>query len=221
MKFAIIAAALTVASTAHAESFFQMEAGLGYSRITNIGDGNWLQQNMAHSFVPSSPIATIGVTGEVWSRANWNVRYHVDYVYIGEYRASCDCVPDNNYNPRTHQAFNTQSVPRFSPFNGHGHLNGIAATVDAGYKVRGYRVALEGGLWAYNQSWNESLYSLADEWVYYHRGFHVQIGYVAGARIERGAFSLAYRYYNVRQDWTNGVPGLAADAHTLTFGYRF
>lgn len=216
---AVAAIALGCAS-AHAESFFQIEAGLGVAHVKDIGDGTWTQYGAPNNKEHLTTAAVnLGLTGELWARANWNVRYHVDYVYIGEYSSSCDCAEhDEDYDTQRHRM--KIADPALGYYAGHGHLNGIAATLEVGYTYRGYRFAVEGGMWAYRQSWNQYAQT---SW----GAFNLQspksinYSYVAGARVERGPFSVAYRYYNVKQDWSNGVPGLAGGAHTVTLNYRF
>lgn len=216
---AVAVAALFAASGARAESFFQIEAGLGSARVLDMGDGTWQQLGAPFNRVNlQSVAATFGVTGEVWRERSIDVRYHVDYVYIGEYSASCHCAEhDEDYN------LSTKTIKPGAPlgyYSGHGHLNGTAATLDAGYTYRRYRLAAEVGLWAYIQSWNQYAQT---SWGDFHLQAPraVRFAPVIGARIDHGPMSLAYRYYFVKQDWSNGVPGLASGVHSLTFNYRF
>lgn len=216
---AVAAAALFAASGAHAESFFQTEAGLGGARVVDMGDGTWQQLGAPLNRVNlQAPVATFGITGELWRRRAIDLRYHIDYVYVGEYSASCKCAEhDEDYDTKTHTV---KAGAPLGYYSGHGHLNGVAATLDAGYTYHGYRLALEAGMWAYIQTWNQYAQT---SWAEYHlqtpRSVHYT--YVVGARIDRGPMSLAYRYYDVKQDWSNGVPGLARGAHAFTFNYRF
>jgi hypothetical protein len=51
-------------------------------------------------------------------------------------------------------------------------------------------------------------YALDDEWHDLSHQTRVQFGSAVGARLERGPFSLSYRYYQIKQDWgKNGLPG--------------
>jgi hypothetical protein len=221
MKRTVIACAiLAVASTAHAESFFQVEAGLGAARVTDIGDGNWTQYGAPNNHERLKvPVANVGITGELFARNNWSVRYHADYVYVGEYASTCDCAQhDEDYDPVHHVMRNPDA--QLGYYNGHGHLNGVALTLDAGYTYRGYRFAIEGGIWAYRQSWNQYAKTSWGEWNL-QTSNAIRMSYVVGARVEHGPFSVSYRYYNVKQDWSNTVPGLAGGVHAVTVNYRF
>lgn len=221
MKRLVIAALVLAASTAaHAESFFQIEAGLGAAHVKDIGDGTWTQYGAPNNTEKlNTLVANAGITGQLWETGKWSFRYHADYVYVGEYKASCACAEhDEDYDTQAHRMKRADAPLGY--YDGHGHLNGVALTLDVGYTYSGYRFALEGGAWIYRQSWNQYAQT---SWQTYElqtsRKFHV--GYVVGARIERGPLSLSYRYYNVKQDWSNGVPGLAGGVHAMTVNYRF
>jgi hypothetical protein len=225
MKKAAIAVVLALASVgAHADSvsdYIQFEAGVGMSHITDMGDGTWIQQgardNKEHK---NSPALMAGFTGPLYQRGAMDVRWHADYVYLGTYSASVDGVPDDQYDAKAHKVVNYQGE-RFSPFNGQGHAQGVPLTLDVGYTWHGYRFGVEGGAWVYWQTWHESLYGLDDQM---HDLSHVtkpQFGYVVGASVARGDLSLSYRYYNIKQDWSTGSPGLATGSHVLMATYRF
>jgi hypothetical protein len=226
MKKAAIAAIIALASVAaHADSvsdYIQFEAGVGMSHISDMGDGTWIQQGAPNNKEKqTTPAFLIGLTGPLYTRGRFDLRWHVDYVYLGTYTASVDGVPDANYNPQTHQVHNMPQGMRYSPFNGMGHTQGIPVTLDLGYTWHGFRFAVEGGMWAYRQTWHESLYDLSNQWVHFQHDPKTQFGYVAGARIERGNFALSYRYYQIKADWSKGTPGLATGSHVLMATYRF
>jgi hypothetical protein len=226
MKHAVIAAALAMASFAvHADSitdYIQFEAGIGASHVADMGDGTWIQQGAPNNKEKqNTPAFMAGFTGPIVQRGAFDLRWHLNYVYIGTYTASVDGVPDTNYNPHTHQVHDFVNT-RYSPFNGQGHTQGVPFTLDAGYTYRGFRFGVEGGVWAYAQSWHESLYDLGNNWDHFTRKAKIQFGYVVGANVSRGPFSVSYRYYQIRPDWSgNGTPGLATGAHVLMGTYRF
>lgn len=218
-KHLAIAALSTLALTAHAESFFQVEAGLGGAKVQDIGDGTWQQWGAPFNKVNlQSPVVSLGFTGQVWQRNRWDLRYHVNYVYVGEYSASCHCAEhDEDYDLPAHKL---KANATLGYYNGHGHLNGVALTLEPGYTYSGYRFAVEGGLWAYQQTWNQYAQTSFGSWNL-QTPKTIHIGYVAGARIERGNFSVSYRYYQVKQDWSTGIPGLAGGVHAFATNYRF
>ncbi|CAH2911476.1 MAG: hypothetical protein CPSOU_1997 [uncultured Paraburkholderia sp.] len=208
------------AASAHAEqSWFQFEAGIGATHIKDMGDGTWIQEGARSNHEnKNSPALMAGFTGQLYASGNWDVRYHADYVYIGKFSASVDGVPDE-YDPVKHKIVDYKGE-RFSPFDGQGHVQGVPLTLDVGYTYRGWRVAAEAGAWVYWQTWHESLYDLSGQWCDLSHKTHAQVGYVVGARVERGPMSLSYRYYSIKQSW-NPYPGLATGAHVLMATYRF
>lgn len=208
---------LLVPLTAHA-SWFDFEAGLGVSYTKDMGDGVWYQQALPHAERVTTPAITLGLTGKVYDSARYDVRWHADYVYLGTYSASCECVPDANYNAQTHQTVG--DLPRLSPFNGQGHTQGVALTLEPGYTYHGIRYAVEAGPFVFWQTWHESLYDLGGHWDDLSHKTVAQLGYVVGASVSRGPWSLSYRYYAQPQKW-NPYPGLATGAHTLTVKYRW
>lgn len=226
MKLAAIATAVAIlaaAPLAHAESFFQIEAGIGAAQIADMGDGTWIQQGAPNNREQkTTPAFLIGLTGPVYVRGAFDLRWHADYAYIGEFSASVDGVPDEYYDAVHHQVLPAwhETGARYSPFSGHGHLQGVPLTLDAGYTVNGWRIGAEAGPWIYWQTWHESLYALDNEWHDLSHKTRVQVGYVLGASVSRGNFGVAYRYYNVGQSW-NPYPGLATGAHVLMMQYRF
>lgn len=218
MKHIMIALALLTSLPAHAESFFQVEAGIGASHVSDMGDGIWIQQGAPNNREQqTTPAFLVGITGQVYQHGGFDVRYHLDYVYIGNYSASVDGVPDAQYNPVTHVVHDMPAGEAYTHFNGFGHAQGIPLTLELGYTYRGFRVAVEGGYWAYEQAWHESM-----DATQFNRSPKTQFAYVVGARIERGNFGLSYRYYAIRPDWSgNECPGLATGAHVLMATYRF
>lgn len=207
------------AASAHAQSFFEIEAGIGFGVAKDMGNGTWIQDGLPDNHEKLTfPAVEIGFTGTTWASGPWDVRYHLDYAYLGEQSASVDGVPDDQYNPRTEQIVNMPAGERLSPFNGHGHVQGIPLTLDFGYTYRDWRLGVEAGPWVYWQTWHESLYDLGNNWDNLSHRTVAQVGYVVGASVERGPLSLSYRYYSVSQRW-NPYPGLVTGAHVLMLKY--
>lgn len=224
MKNALLLIAL-LPSIAQAESWFQFEAGLGVSRIADMGDGVWIQQGAPDNKErKTTPALLAGVTGSVIERGRWDLRWHADYVYLGEFSASVDGVPDQYYDPAHHVVLPTwkQSGLAYSPFSGHGHIQGVPVTLDAGYAVNGWRIGLEAGGWAYWQTWHESLegFGKSTDWHDLSHKTQMQFSYVVGASVSRKDFSVSYRYYKTTGGG-NPYPGLATGAHVLMMQYRF
>ena len=150
------------AAAAHADSvsdYIQFEAGLGFGVAKDMGNGTWVQAGLPDNHEKLTfPAVEADFTGTLWA-CQQDVRYHISYVYLGEQSASVDGVPDNQYNTQTH-AVTMPAGERLSPFNGHGHIQGLPLTLDVGYTYRGWRLGAEAGAWVYWQT-AESLYDLA------------------------------------------------------------
>lgn len=223
-KTAFAVAVALVAVSAHAEDWVpHLQVGAGYSWSKGMGDGTWIQEGAPNNKEQLDTKAfVVGLTGRIYTNGPWSVDYHLDYVYYGSQSASVDGVPDNQYNGQTHHIVGYQGE-RYSPFNGQGHVQGIPLTLDVGYTYKGYRASLEGGVWEYWNTWHESLYDLAGNWDNLSRITRPQTGFVAGARIEKGPFSVSYRYYQVKQDWSKASrsPGLVSGTSMVTLQYEF
>jgi hypothetical protein len=210
----LLALLLVLPLTANAGTWFEFEAGIGASHSKDMGDGTWIQYSpqTPHSEQLASPAYLAGFTGDYG-----NFQWHADYIYFGQVRAACLCVPDANYNPKTH----TADEKGYIPFNGFGHTQGAALTVGYGFTWRGFRFGAEAGPWAYLATWHVTHNDPAQPGQYSlgHRTV-AQLGYVIGARIERGSFSLSYRYYSASQRW-NPYPGLVTGTHILMIEKRF
>lgn len=216
MKALLLATVLALPSFVHAQSV-HLETGAGWAWSKDMGDGTWYQQDVPHSEKLSTRAYLIGLSGDLYGRGAIDLRAHLDYVYFGSQRASCVCVPDTQYNPQTHKA----AVSGYIPFNGSGHVQGVAATLDIGYTAYGLRFGLEGGPWVFWNTWHVSRVDpaypgnndLSHDTV-------AQLGWIAGASIESGRTSFSYRYYAMPQKW-NPYPGLATGTHMLMLVHRF
>jgi hypothetical protein len=218
MKLIALAAAMVMATTAHAESFFQVEAGLGAAYGQTLNDGVWYQQgNTSSQLHNKTPAYMVGITGESYRDARTSARYHFDYVYFGSQSASCMCVPDDAYDPKAH-VITDQSAPR-TAFSGGGHVQGIAATLDVGYDFGSWRVGVEGGPWVFWETWHQTAEISGLSVDASHRTVP-QLSWVAGANVSRGNFTLSYRYYNLPQRW-NPNPALLRAAHVLMMTYHY
>jgi hypothetical protein len=212
-----------ITKCAHADSisdYIQFRAGVGVSQIRDMGDGIWIQEGAPHNHEQTrAPAFMAGFTGPIYQHGAFDVRWNLDYVYMGGFSAGVDGVPDENYNPQTHKVVGYTN-PVYSVFNGQGHLQGVPVTLDVGYTWHGLRFAAEAGAWAYWQTWHESLLSyMVEEHDLSHKTV-MQIGYVVGASVSRGPLSLSYRYYQT-SGHGNPYPGIATNVQTLMMTYRF
>jgi hypothetical protein len=210
-------AMLAAMPRANAESFFQVEAGLGVAHAQTLSDGVWYQQgSVGDKLHVTTPAYMAGFTGTAYQHAAYDVRWHLDYVYIGQQSASCDCVADSDYDAAHHEVLSYASA---QPFNGFGHVQGIAATLDAGYTYHGYRLGVEAGPWLFWETWHEVTQAPEGTIVANHKP-DAQVSWVAGVNVSRGPLAVSYRYYNMPQKW-NPYPGLIRAAHVVMLTYRY
>jgi len=214
MKTLALVFMLCFAMCARAESFFDVEVGLGGAISRDMGDGIWIQKNgVPHSETLGTPALLLGVSVPVYRSATFDIRGRLDYVWLGQQKAACLCVSDADY------AAHNYNAPRGS-FNGFGHVQGFALTIEPGYTWHGYRLSAEVGPWVNWSTWHESVVESYGLQVNANHHTTPEIGYVVGAGIERGTLSLHYRYYSVRQAW-NPYPGLQTGVHMLTLQKLF
>lgn len=217
------AASLMLSAPAHAapfESFFQIDLALGGAYTRDMGDGVWKQEGAPDNKEQiKSPAVYVGVSVPVYARGDWDWRANLGYTYIGEFSASVNGVPDEDYNPYTHKVSPTYTGP-LSPFSGHGHVQGVSLTLETGYTVNGWRFDVEAGPWVYWQTWHESLYGLDNQWHDLSHKTVPQVGWVAGVGVSKGNFGVVARYYNVNQKW-NSYPGLSRGEIAVMARYRF
>lgn len=216
-KFLITAVLLGASVVAHADSWFQIEAGIGAQKSSDMGDGIWLQQGVPYGEHMSGTAYMIGATGEVLRHESLDVRYHADYLYFGGMSADCTCVPDANYNAVKH----VSNEPGYIPFNGGGHTQGLALTIEPGYTWHGIRFGVEAGPWISWSTWHETQISL--QYPQLDQLSHktaMQVSLVAGASVSYKNFALSYRHFWERAQW-NPNPGMVTGTDMLMVSYRF
>lgn len=226
MKKGILVGALVAAGVlactrqAHAESFFQIEAGSGLAIGQTLNDGVWYQQGNPQSHLRNlTPAYLLGVTGEMYRLDKVDFRYHIDYVYMGSQSASCQCVSDDDYNAKTNKII-TPGAPT-TGFSGGGHIQGIAATLDVGYNYGPWRFGAEGGPWIFWETWHEAAQTgPTGPWMNVPHKTVAQLSYTAGLNVSYKNSTLSYRYYNLPQKW-NPYPALLRATHMVAFTYRF
>jgi hypothetical protein len=199
---------------AHA-SWFDFEAGIGVSQSKGMGDGVWVQQGAPGNREQlRSPAYLAGITGDLTDHLAW----HADYVYFGGLSASVDGVPDANYDPHAHRMIG--NLPRYSPFNGQGHTQGVMLTLEPHTALHGVRFGAEAGPFLYWATWHESLYALDNQWHDLSHKTVPQLGAVAGVSVGANGWKVAYRYFYQKQKW-NPYPGMVTGTHMLTFEKRW
>lgn len=222
MKILIVAAVLSFSIPAYSESFFQAEVGVGAQHSQDMGDGTWIQQGLpSNRERTSGPAYMVGVTGTVFERSHWSLGYHLDYVYFGGLSASVDGVGDNFYDPHAHKVTGDAPPNARAQFNGQGHTQGIQFLLAPGYSINGYKLSVEGGPWLYWATWHDTAVNDGThESTNLSHKTHMQVGWVAGASVNRGPWSISYRHYFQRQMW-NTTPGIVTGTDMISISYKF
>jgi hypothetical protein len=197
---------------AHA-SWFDYEAGIGVARSADMGDGTWYQEGASHHEDLTTPGFLAGLTGDIGEHVSW----HADYVYTGQISAGCVCVPDAAYNVETHTIISSAHT---GTFNGFGHTQGLALTLEPHVDTHGWRFGVEAGPWLYWATWHETLVDMSGAQTNASHHTHLQFGWTAGASVAYKSVSLSYRYYSASPSW-NPYPGLVTGTHMLTLTKRF
>lgn len=218
MKLKAIPLLLIIPAAAHAQSsWFQFEAGLGYTHYQT-DDGRWYQQGAPIDHLSTSAIALgAGFTGDVWSKGSWGVSYHADYEYMGTTSASCMCTSDANYSRATHSWKGPDDNP--TSFSGSGHTQGVVLSIEPWYEKWGYRFGLEAGAFLHFDTWTEQVGKGIGQ---LHAPTGLHIAPMAGITVHRGAFSVAYRHYFMNgQLQAENVPPLWKGIDTIEVKYKF
>lgn len=202
---------------AHAESFFQLEAGIGAAHSADQGDDIWIQQGLGSHEQLNSFAWMVGVTGEPVNHLAW----HIDFVDLGRVAAQTPAVGDSEYNTQTHQVIRGAAMPNYTvPFSGSGRTMGIALTLEPNYTWRGIRFGAEAGPFIYRATWNETVWNHDGTIMQIDHKPQIQVGYVLGASVGYKNFAVAYRFYADKTKW-HPVPGLVSKTSTLMLTYRF
>jgi hypothetical protein len=227
MKKHITALAVTMAlaCSAQAESFFQIEAGIGGSAYQHAANGTWYQDGFEHRFDLTAPAIEGGFTGDLFQAEHWGVSWHADFVWLGTVHTQAMATPDDaNYNAKT-KGCNGPCLP-LADFLGSGHDMGVMFTLEPHVDYGGWRFGVEGGpylhrdTWAVNvlndQRWSSSPINLH---VAYSSGWN--LGYVLGTSIGYKHFSVAYQYFRNAGKSSDPYPPVWTATHLLLLKYRY
>ncbi len=226
MKKTVVAALAALAmSAAHAESFFQIEAGIGATDYT-LTDGKWFQDGALDNHVVSkAPALMLGLTGPIIERRSWGIDWHADANYFGSVSASCQCtISDADYNVSTKTV--TPGAITES-YYGSGHAFGVSLMLEPYYAHNGWKFGVAGGVLAYRKTWTENVSGWSGNFgdptplpVHLESAHGISVAPAVGADISRGNFTLSYRYYFTSRNEGN-TPPLWDDIQTLMVTYRW
>lgn len=228
MKKTLIAAAVMAASVGvHAQTFFEMEAGIGMTHY-DTPNTRWNQENMPNNgVVKNAPEFSLGLTGHIISHGAYGMDWHADYVNLGRAAAQCSCTPiDANYNPSTKQRTNDYKVDD-AFFTGSGRAQGVAMTLEPYYWTHGLRLGFEAGVFAYHSDWTEYVAGWSQNDTMAKQSFSLSnhawnIAPVVGASIGNGRVTLSYRHYFLHLNSQKAsVPPVWNDADVLELKVKF
>jgi hypothetical protein len=225
MRLAALAAGMALACSAHAQSFFEIEAGVGMTYYT-LTDGKWFQEGALDNHVIShAPAVSIGLTGNVIDRARWGIDWHADAIYLGGVSASCQCtISDDDYNPRTHVM---KAGATTESYYGSGHAVGVSLMLEPYLKYREWKFGVAAGVFGYRKTWTENVSGWDGNFgiarpvpVHLESAHGISFAPAVGVDVSRGPFTLSYRYFFTSRNEGN-TPPLWDDVQTLMVTYRF
>lgn len=222
----ILAAVFAFAAPlAHAESFFQFEAGIGAADYLTT-DGKWYQEGAQGNRVTShAPAVSIGVMGNVFEQSRWGIDWHADLNYFGSVSAQCQCtISDDDYNTSTHQV---RPGAVTESYYGSGHAVGVSLMLEPYVTYSGWKFGAAGGVLGYRKTWTESVSGWPGNFgnpqpvpVHLESSHGISFAPAVGADILYKRFTLSYRYYFTSRN-EGAVPPLWDDIQTLMLQYRF
>jgi hypothetical protein len=228
-KYIALVAGMALALSAHAESWFQFEAGAGVAHYQTAADGRWFQRGMEHSLNLSAPALMAGITGPIWSKGDVGIDWHIDYVNLARVSSQCTCTPlDSNYDVHAHALVaNPVPVPNAN-FTGSGNAQGFVFSIEPYLMTHGWRLGVESGLFIFRPEWNETIYNWAPTpeaspiTVRAHTPNNPQIGGVLGVSVGRGPWSVSYEHFFMPQ-WLGdkSTPPIYRGADVLMVAYRW
>lgn len=202
LKHTAFAAAIFLSASVHADAIsdyvhWELGAGVSWYKLAEVG--RWYQPGApVNQLGMSAPVITVGFTGPLYTREKWGVDWHVDYVNLGRVSADCVCTSDENYNTSARTFVVQDGTEPLARYQGAGRAQGIALTLEPYVAWRGFRFAVEGGLFPYRPQWDETVNNVANlgtYTVYAHTPNNVQIGKVVGVSVGKGPWRVAYRHY--------------------------
>lgn len=242
MRMTALAAGMALACTAHAESFFQVEAGVGITSAVKLGDGMYFSRGFSHDTPNGSYGGRVGIVfNAIEARPrSWvpGLRAHLTYYNFGKIRWSSVDPQDaadftgtpGGYNVAT-QSCNDSNCGTFRRFDSTGGIQAIALTAEPYWDVgRGWQFGLEVGPALYRSTWTSVATAMADgqfgaagtQETLSHNP-HIQVGALAGVSVSRGPFSVRanYLYAPVGRSTAKDVPAGIKGSWMLSLNYAF
>ncbi len=238
MKRFIAAGILLAASlTAHAESWFQFEGGIGVSHY-NDEDGLWINKGLPHDSHLTAPAyrAGIQINAIDYTPGSYvpGLAIHGLYLNFGRDSIRSIAAPDGDgtpgsYNPIAH-ACNGPCGPERDFVSG-GTMQAVAITFEPYWTRGNWRFGVEAGPALFRATWDASATAITTAPGYWPIGsvetFHHVPKWEAGALVGVGAcydaVCVRYNYIFAKTHTytTTNVPPGFSGAHMLTVNYSF
>jgi hypothetical protein len=236
------------ASQAHAESWFQFEAGLGAARYQKADDNTWYQSGLGGNVRVNVPAFRVGIQLNAIEPQGWRpgVAFHLAYLDLGHMGVSSPAAPDQSgryksqgyYNIATHACEGPCGPER--QFESGGHMQLVALTIEPYWRVNQWRFGAEAGPALIHYQWNVTARNIDNTPDWGPRGTvehmwanpHWELGAIAGVSVGYGRVTLRYDYIYAHErnmgGWdqngahaTNLVPVGWIGAHMVSVNYAF
>lgn len=223
-KLTALVAGMVLACSAHAQSFFEAEVGIGASLARNGEDGLWQQEGFGPHRKYDAPAFEAGFTGNLYQSTHWGVDWHIDYAWLGQIHLQSPATPsDPNYNLTT-KSCNGPCWP-LANYMGSGHDQGFLFTLEPHVDYGQWRFGVEGGPYLHKATWSVDVTNWTPALGADASNLHVvhdpswQLGWVIGAEVARGPFSVRYQYFMNGWKDDDPRPYVWKSVHMLTLKY--
>lgn len=212
------------ATQARAESFFQVEAGIGGSAYKKAPDGYWYQDGFSHDLKLTAPAIEVGLTGNLYQSTHLGLDWHLDWAWLGTVHTDALAVPDDaNYNAAT-KGCNGPCLP-LARFQGSGHDAGVFFSLEPHIDYGGWRFGIEAGPYLHRVTWSEDV---TDDrrWSNVPIALHAAyssgwtLGYMYGASVAYKHLSVVYQYFDSRGKAGDPYRPVWTGTHMLLLKYR-
>lgn len=217
----LAAGAALVCSSANAESFFAIEAGVGFVHSVPGGDGLWMWDGGSHTLEDNNVGFRGGLQLNLAEPDHWipGVRTHLTYYNFGRVNWSANAGEDANashtmgLDPHTHTCY-SNNCGAWRNFTSSGSMQAIALTVEPYWRFgSGWTVGLEIGPAFFRSTWTSVATALSDgkfgpagSQQTFERSPRWQFGQIAGLSVGKGPFTARVNYLRAPVDHsTNGT----------------
>jgi hypothetical protein len=233
----VLALATIAACHAQAQSFFEIEAGIGGSSYVKTGNNVYYDEGFAHSTPIAAPAGRVGIMADFYNPSGLipGLRAHATYYNFGAVTWHATVPEDGftrngvsgGYNASTDSCTNN-NCGTFRNFSSSGLTQAVALTVEPYWDIgHGYTLGLEAGPAMYRAEWNTQATALSDgsfgpagtvqdisvkaKW---------QLSYILGLSLSRGPVSLRLNYLSTRRAGNQNPVGTKG-VFMGTFNYTF